>query len=73
MFNKQTIMGKITGLMGWLSNEPQQFVPSHTPDELYEEIHRLKESLAKAPTRPSRALRSAEPLAEHQKIMDLAG
>lgn len=70
-----TMMDRVGGLIGWLTNGRWQVIPAERVDELYTEIYQLERTLANAPTRPMRLRRSRplEPLTEQQKIMDLAG
>jgi hypothetical protein len=71
-----SLVKRVSRLAG-RSGQGQQSAPSPTVDTLQAEIYELERSLAKAPTRPIRAIRRnsqpLEPITEHQKLVDLAG
>ena len=70
-----TSMEKLAGFIGWLTNGRWQVISAETVDELYTEIYQLEQTLANAPTRPTRIRdpRPLKPVTEQQKILDLAG
>ena len=77
--SENSVTGRISGIVDWFTQKRKSFsfIATDSADALYEEIDLLKKTLATAPTKPTRAVRSKneslEPVTEQQKIMDMAG
>lgn len=74
--SRQVITGKLTSYINRLTNGQLQGSVPQTMDALQLEIYRIEQTLTNVATRPSRAVHRNQPpspLAEHQKIIDLAG
>ena len=74
--SRQVIAGKLTGYINRLIKGQLQVTTPQTMDALQLEIHRIEQTLTTVATRPSRMVHRNQPpspLAEHQKIIDLAG
>ena len=72
----QVITRKLTGYIDRLVQGRTELTTPQKMDALQLEIHRIEQTLTTVATRPSRVVHSNQPpspLAEHQKIIDLAG
>lgn len=74
--SKQVITSKLTSYINRLIQGRLEATTPQTMDALQLEIHRIEQTLTTVATRPSRVVHRNQPpspLAEHQKIIDLAG
>ena len=75
--SKQVITSKLTSYINSLTQgRIEATTTPQTMDALQLEIQRIEQTLTSAATRPSRVVHRNQPpspLAEHQKIIDLAG
>ena len=74
--SKQVITSKLTDYVSRLIQGRVEATTPQKMDALQLEIHRIEQTLTTVATRPSRVVHSNQPpspLAEHQKIIDLAG
>ena len=74
--SRQVITGKISGYVNRLTQGRLEKPTPQTMDALQLEIQRIEKTITNVATRPSRAVHKNQPqspLAEHQKIIDLAG
>ena len=72
----QVITSKLTGYIDRLIEGRTEIITPQKMDALQLEIHRIEQTLTTVATRPNRVVHRNQPpspLAEHQKIIDLAG
>ncbi len=74
--SRQVITSKISGYVNRITQGKLENSTPQTMDALQLEIQRIEKTITNVATRPSRVVHKNQPpspLAEHQKIIDLAG